>query len=332
METFATRKKLERAGFCQVDQILEYVNNCENIFPGHQTDLYYVNIWIENKLDNIKEELSIEKRLIQVGFNLETAQIFQKFESDDRETFYHQDLKYWIDILLEDSWSYRETPADGKNVSKCEYLKWKDKTATLQGKAGTTKIKEIHAKYSHLSLILKNKKGPFPYLDTPSTNLWYHGTSQKSAEGIIKGGIKLNKGKKNQDFSNGEGFYMSQNFSEAWEWAAGRNVNNSEKSAAVLIFQFELNAEQPKFERLDLFDRTKWESVINFYRNGIDIEDFEFEKTLKKVDCIYGPMSGDGHKKENLLQKEAKQLCIRDGGQKMSRFVYHNLVGVAYIE
>lgn len=51
---------------------------------------------------------------------------------------------------------------------------------------------------------------------------WYHATTSRSAENIFRQGIQLNKGKACKDFSNGNGFYLSNNFRHAKDFAQSK--------------------------------------------------------------------------------------------------------------
>ncbi len=48
---------------------------------------------------------------------------------------------------------------------------------------------------------------------------WFHGTDAKSASSIALGkGIDIDKGTGTKDFSDGNGFYLSDSFQKAQEW------------------------------------------------------------------------------------------------------------------
>ena len=61
--------------------------------------------------------------------------------------------------------------------------------------------------------------------------LFVHVTNQHSAENIIEEGIRLEKGEEAQDFSDGIGYYVGNDFDEAVLWAR----NKYREGEAVLI-------------------------------------------------------------------------------------------------
>lgn len=69
--------------------------------------------------------------------------------------------------------------------------------------------------------------------DDNKFEFFYHGTDHKFVTSIIEG-IDLRKGGKRNEFSDGDGFYVTDSLSKGKEWA-DRNfgINNS----AVLVFR-----------------------------------------------------------------------------------------------
>ena len=102
--------------------VLEYVENCQEILEGHQTDLYHTMYFIEDRLDS--EELNstqatTKKKLEYAGFEERIAAEFEKL--DDDETFNHQSLLYWIIFYLKENW-YIKTPTD--ETQNTEPIAW----------------------------------------------------------------------------------------------------------------------------------------------------------------------------------------------------------------
>ena len=104
------KDKMQRLGL--KTDVLEYVEKCQEILEGHQTDLYHTIYFIEERL-NSKElnstQTTTKEKLVHAGFEEKIAAEFEKFY--DEETFNHQPLWYWIELYLEENWCIK-TPTD----------------------------------------------------------------------------------------------------------------------------------------------------------------------------------------------------------------------------
>jgi hypothetical protein len=124
----------------------------------------------------------------------------------------------------------------------------------------------------------------------------------------------LGKSNRPNDFSNGSGFYLSDNFSEALKWA--------EKRSTIGSFSAVLRYKVPKQKLKDSDglhlseDVDLWRKIVRYFRS-----DFSIEKDMKcyrKKDFIVGPLSKDGSWKPNKddpdwpqpLENSWRQLCI----------------------
>ena len=135
------------------------------------------------------------------------------------------------------------------------------------------------------------------------TEYWFHGTRDVDAKNIIENGIMLSKGKPfGHDFSRGDGFYVTNDFHFAFEWARGfrKNWPNS----AIVVFKIKdktifSNKKCKKFED----DSKEWKEVVSFFRNNENHLDAKISKSkgyaLKKFEYLYGPCSMDGDKVKN---------------------------------
>ena len=134
--------------------------------------------------------------------------------------------------------------------------------------------------------------------------LFYHGTSHDGALSILRQGIMLSEGTKTGDFSSGNGFYLTDNFNTALDWASSKYKHQP----AVLIYKFS-NSNLGKFEGLDLFRqdaRDQWNSIIRTCRSGIGLP----TAIRKKKSFIEGPMATVSRKGEIQAIKRSYQLCI----------------------
>lgn len=154
----------------------------------------------------------------------------------------------------------------------------------------------------------QNKDENFPLsLETEDYEVFFHGTSHNHACNIIRGGIKLTKGDNFKDFSDGEGFYLTKQFDEAWKnkWASNRP-----SVTAVLVFRVRRAHLREGREALDLrTDEDQWKSVIRAFRSGKSTEQFQ------QYEFIEGPMSsisrGNQSLRNLIFHGDTYQLCVK---------------------
>ena len=126
---------------------------------------------------------------------------------------------------------------------------------------------------------LKNNNVFVGKKDTYS-NYWYHGTSHASALSILDGGILFKMGGRAQDFSSGDGFYLSSSFTASADWA---KTHPSEPCVLTLF------GDCTTFQGLNLFDNNK-DDVIKYYRSyGLIKPSIELENQLENVEYVIGP-------------------------------------------
>ena len=163
----------------------------------------------------------------------------------------------------------------------------------------------------------QNEIDNFPVsLEDDDFEMFCHGTSHDSAENIMEYGIDLAKGKENQDFSSGDGFYLGKSFDEAYKWTKTRQHSTS----AVLVFRVNrvklrgddndngLDLRQPEKKK-------EWQEIIYQFRTGRP--DKKFRKALdRNHQFIEGPMASLSKKNPHLEHPKQKdgtyQLCIRN--------------------
>ena len=143
--------------------------------------------------------------------------------------------------------------------------------------------------------------------------VFYHGTRAKHAECIIDDGIDLNKGGSlNKDFSDGDGFYVTDKFAEVWpnvRWA-----KNRPPCSTVLIYKIKKDdLRRSDLRGLDLTQNTnevqeKWQEVVSTFRGGMVTERY---KQDLNADFIEGPLCGDIKSAGCYTPTQAYQLCVR---------------------
>ena len=163
----------------------------------------------------------------------------------------------------------------------------------------------------------QNSIDSFPVsLEDDDFEVFCHGTNHDSAQDIMECGIDLTIGKRKQDFSSGDGFYLGKNFDEACKWTKTRGHSTS----AVLVFRVnkvELRGDDND-NGLDLRKperKKEWQGVVSQFRSGKP--DKKFRKDLNRNhQFIEGPMASLSCKNPHLEYPKQKdgtyQLCVRD--------------------
>lgn len=137
--------------------------------------------------------------------------------------------------------------------------------------------------------------------------VFYHGTRAKHAKCIIEDGIDLSAGGRNKDFSDGDGFYVTDKFAPNAIWALRRPP-----CSTVLIFKIKKD-DLSDLRRLNLTENTKevrekWKEVVCTFRDGEATE--RYKKGLN-ADYIEGPVCGNVKSAKCYTPTEVYQLCVR---------------------
>ena len=162
---------------------------------------------------------------------------------------------------------------------------------------------------------------------------FYHGTSDISASKIQERGIILSYGKSRQDFSNEDGFYLSDNFKYAEKKGLSRQNG---PMPTVLIFN--LPADWIKYIELNLAKESDWISIIKYNRSGRNLSlvsiDSDLLDRFNKCDYVSGPVSGgkagstckDGNWQNwqpSGFGRKSIQFCVRS--QRLAEAFHLNL-------
>ena len=127
--------------------------------------------------------------------------------------------------------------------------------------------------------------------------LFFHGTSHESALNILQEGINITRGGQRLDFSDGEGFYITKNFSESIEYAtfarSRGSAHHANLGAAVLIYDVNEEELNQNFRGFKLYnDLNLWRNVVREYRQlGRGQINTDFREELESNDFIEGPLS-----------------------------------------
>lgn len=149
--------------------------------------------------------------------------------------------------------------------------------------------------------------------DNKGFHFFYHGTGHNSVKNIILDGIYLKAGRKKAEFSDGDGFYVTNSLSKGKVQADDKLQDNNNHSA-VLVFhvsKVELRG-HANSKGLDLTGVEKREEWKNLVKKCFS-SDESFLKTLR-YDFIEGPMVDRGRSdfESNPVPKSGSyQLCVR---------------------
>ncbi|KAL9959787.1 hypothetical protein ACROYT_G033143 [Oculina patagonica] len=113
----------------------------------------------------------------------------------------------------------------------------------------------------------------------------YHGTDHQSAIEILFRGIDLCAGRQKRDFSSGSGFYLTNNFDEALNWA-----KSTTSKPAMLIFQVSRRDYLDDARKLNLYENEeRWHEIVSSFRSGKKTA--KTRKSLDAYDLIEGPVA-----------------------------------------
>ena len=114
----------------------------------------------------------------------------------------------------------------------------------------------------------------------------YHGTDYESARDILTGrGIYLWAGRKKRDFSNGAGFYLTNNLADALNWALSTTAR-----PAILVFRVYHSLINRKARRLTLNSGDeRWREIVTSFR--LNKETAKTKRALSVFDVIEGPVA-----------------------------------------
>ena len=161
-----------------------------------------------------------------------------------------------------------------------------------------------------------------------SGRFWYHTSSLENINKIIETGIKLDEGKKRGNFSNGDGFYCSDDLTKVLQFGASKFPGND--IIAILIFNWD--KDKTEFKGLDLTslkEEERLRKVVSYFRNGaiplepsMELHGLEpdyngYPRPEGKLHFIYGPYADFCGQGRNTRPEDAKlyrtmtQLCVR---------------------
>jgi hypothetical protein len=188
------------------------------------------------------------------------------------------------------------------------------------------------------------------YEDPPPTETWYHATTCREAEEIMKNGFTFRGCMKNRNFSHQDGIYFTNSITSAKQLFLCNELmdhvvypdieyNNLQYKIAVLAFTYNTEEnnllEKYKKHSIDLRDHAKEErlkKIVNFFSKDPlptshpTIEEHGLHKDYKDdIEYIIGPHAIISSSKV-CFNRSLTQLCIRCVGRENMKNEFENLI------
>ena len=180
-----------------------------------------------------------------------------------------------------------------------------------------------------------DNKFPNTPAEDDNYEIFYHGTTAAQVRFILDG-IDLSAGGKMKDFSDKDGFYLTNDFDNVWPdviWG-----KRKPRCSTVLIFKVD-KSELRKYAALDLWSNwnaqveEKWRKVVSTFRTG-ESKELEALKRNLNVDFIEGPLCAGA--KTNLRANSCiplnniYQLCVRS--ERCAELFDKSLLSIVFFE
>jgi hypothetical protein len=307
-------------------------------FRTHQSDLQWLKEFVkldedECDVDESDDLHQVVDVLLKCGFTDSRAHMVATWIYD-HPCRYHEPLQYWIESYLENMFLYDvllNSVAKYPFNEKC-LNKWFDVPIPTKyrgkhkigGMPSSVNLAMYNTTHDEVKSIIKNKAKYPP--QSVQEGYWYHGTSHTFAEHIIKNGVQIKKGRETRDFSDDEGFYLSNSLAYALQWCTSNKKSRRGPGAhgAVLVFKIEPDFFQ-RFKMYDLSeDKERWKNVLKYNRSGGNVAEF-IKEEYADCDFLIGPLSIDGNKRAfptdprqvdqweptGWIKNDKSQICIQ---------------------
>ena len=302
---------------------LDFLDRLDEI-PPEDHDHFLLPDWIVTFLSNNYESLnSIDKNcltkdlLAAIGFDPMSSAV-ETTMGRAGSTQHHIEACEMAEIYIRDEFKYN--PLLSSMVGRFPFLSdltnaWfqlppsttdeKEKESTSNGDLCHVNIINLVTKESHATT-----KSMFSDLvsEDEQNVVLFHGTDHHSASDILFRGVDLCAGRQKRDFSCGSGFYLTDNFDEALNWA-----NNTTAKPAILIFRVNRREHLNDARKLNLHENVEqWREIVSSFRSGKRTA--KTRKSLSEYDLIEGPAATITRNESGELVIEQKpssyQMCL----------------------
>ena len=200
----------------------------------------------------------------------------------------HIEACEWAEIFIRDEFKYNPLLSQQSPFStfpfqsdkRNEWFEWNDDNEEC-----SVNVVNLVTKRKEISGTTWSLLGKLQLEDQQHTVL-YHGTDYESARDILTvRGIYLWAGRQKRDFSNGAGFYLTNNLDEALNWALSTTAK-----PAILVFRVHHSLINGKARRLILNSGDeRWREIVTSFR--LNKETAKTKQTLSVFDVIEGPVA-----------------------------------------
>ena len=284
---------------------------------NHRTVLYWIHRLFENNHDILTEEEedvnqhSLKDQFLTLGFTDSRSQMlsdwFKCTPLSAHQTPYYFAKRYAESAF--DAFAYYIEPVSYPLEGEIGELQSVNVESYDRGIEEEEDIPDhLKVQYINLSCLQSIDHDRLPKSDTQYRVL-YHATNHQSADHIIRNGIFIHFGNLDQDFSDGSGFYLSENVSYAIAWATCKSFLSS---PAIMCFKIPqavfanrkgLVLDAEKSEDLKI-----WRDIVHDYESvGKEEKILQYSGGLDKLDYVEGPISIDQTK---IYDKDVSQICI----------------------
>ena len=319
-------------GLC--DEFAERLRNLDQEIRQHKDDMYFLFCFMKERYESLSiEDLSDGAKCLQkIGFTENRSNVISKWIAEQPFPE-HRSLLAWAEIYLENHFKYDIFL--NNNVSKFPYKE------TCVGEWFNVDVADSDECEDNVSVPVINtttekeaagniqkKICDFEMKSTSNEKVYFHGTDHNSAQDILVNGISLSKGAQKCDFSDGDGFYVTDRYEYALEYSKKHKAQR-----AVILFSISDDCLKGNLDLSGTERRKDLVSVRDHFRSGAPKRNHKLNRTLmqevRKSKCIIGPISRDGVKSSKW--QEVQQICLRD--ERMAENVGNptNVVGIVFL-
>jgi hypothetical protein len=242
----------------------------------------------------------------------------QEMRAVNPELFDHETVQYWYEHLVRCGLFGQSGRAPAKSI-----------LCTIQPDVWTTPQSSRVSYYrsgmplDQGSVVLRVREQFGRLLE--DSELWYHGTSARAADGILRRGVVPHpRDDTGHDFGQSESFYLGINLIHAVQWAKLR----CREHPAVVVFALpsDWRDRRDGLQGRTLVFGGEWIGYVRWSRLMSDTDEYTF---LSDMDWIEGPVcynpnsAAIGEQLVNMPNNT--QLAVRDGG---AAWITRQMVGV----
>lgn len=301
---------------------LDFLDRLDEMSPEHRhhrTLSDWIVTFLENNIESVTKEhvRSLSKEaLASIGFDPLSAAVETIIaRSFDGSAQHHIETCEWAEIFIKDEFKYN--PLLSSMNAKFPFYSdltnaWFQLPSIVESKNNNddfcnVNIMNLLTKESQASRMTQTVLNDFVSQDDQNIVL-YHGTDHLSAADILVRGIDLCAGRQKRDFSCGSGFYLTNSFDSALDWAKSTTAK-----PAILVFKVNME-DLDGARKLSLNNNEeRWRKIVSSFRSGSRTA--RTRKSLSSYDFIEGPMASvtRSETSDELLieqKRSSYQMCL----------------------